>query len=117
MLGVKVKRLRLVLISVSLVTCMTASTIPSAMAIGKGDRRWKNEFKMYTVKCQVHKFGAGNAVLGYVVGNEAKAEDAENVADRFVSKFGAHGSVAKRHCHTQKRYIPNGAYDQDMNQI
>jgi len=54
---------------------MTASTIPSAMAIGKGDRRWKNEFKMYTVKCQVHKFGVGNAVLGYVVGNEAKPED------------------------------------------
>lgn len=118
MLGVNMKYIHSALISAVLFTFMTTITMSPAMAIGKDDPRWFNEHKLFSVRCQVHKFGAGNAVVGYVVGNDKKEpEEAERVANRFVSKFGAHGRVAKRHCRTQKQYIPNGAYDQDMNPI
>lgn len=86
-----------------------------ADAVGKNDPQHKNELGMVTVKCQVHENAPGNPVVGFVFGNAKKdAKKAENEANNYVSKF---GNASKRHCKTQKRYTPNGAYDIGMNPL
>lgn len=90
-----------------------ASTVTSAHALGDKDPRQKNTIGTYTVKCHVHKNEPGNPVIGYVVGDHYNDPYlAEKDADLFVSKFGR--NVAKRHCKTQKRYTPRGAYNTAM---
>ncbi len=88
---------------------------PVAGSVGKNDPQYKNELGMVTVKCQVHENTLCNPLVGFVFGNAQKrSKDAENEANNYVSKF---GNATKRHCKTQKRYTPNGAYDLAMNPI
>ncbi|GAB3947949.1 hypothetical protein FHE74_10350 [Corynebacterium tapiri] len=86
---------------------------PQVGALGKDDPRYKDNIGTYTVKCQVHQNAPGNPVSGFVFGNHSKdPEAAENDANLFVSKFGPNNT--KRHCKTQKKYTPRGAYTTSM---
>lgn len=110
------KHVQNILIAVSLAITLSVTTAPSSFAIG--DNAVKNDLGMYTVKCHVTQIAPGNPVIGYVVGNDRdSAKKAENEANMFVSNHGPHGTVKKRHCKAQKRYIPTGAYDQNMKPI
>ena len=105
---------------------MSGVATPDAYGLGPDDRRVKNQRGDYTVKCQVHGFGPGNPTVGYVVGNHKRDPDAaETKANEFVKDFkkldkgkkkkrGEKTGYAKRHCYTQKKFIKNGSYDQNM---
>ncbi|PFG28040.1 Uncharacterised protein [Corynebacterium renale] len=89
---------------------------PSANALGKSDPLYRDNIGTYTVKCQVHKNAPGNPVVGIVIGSHSSdPHAAESDANLFVSKFGPHHS--KRHCKTQRKYLPRGAYTTAMNPI
>ena len=96
---------------------LTASIVsgiltPQAGALGAGDRNVKDETGGYTVKCQVHQNATGNPVVGLVFGNDDKSGNAaEAQANDFVSLFGPNHS--KRHCYTQTKFTPAGAYKPD----
>ncbi|WP_133258561.1 hypothetical protein [Corynebacterium heidelbergense] len=101
-------------VSMGLLTAAVTTAVftPQAGALGQDDRRVKDELGTYTVKCEVHKNSAGDAVVGFVYGNSSKSgEDAEQSAGDFVSLFGP--DHTKRHCETQLRYTPVGAYNVD----
>lgn len=93
---------------------MTSLFTPSAGALGKDDPLYVDDIGTRTVKCQVHENAPGNPVAGFVFGNHKKDPlKAEKDADLFVGKFG--NDHTKRHCKTQKKYVPHGAYDSNMN--
>ncbi|QRP09850.1 hypothetical protein I6J22_06220 [Corynebacterium kroppenstedtii] len=102
-------------IASGVIVALTFSTcfVPQAGALGKSDPRHKDSIGTYTVKCQVHENAPGNPVSGFVFGNHSSDPDeAEKDADLFVSKFGSNHT--KRHCKTQKKYQPRGAYTTSM---
>jgi len=107
------KKFGTTLVSLSLATGLMMAAMPQAMAVEVP----RNEYGMYTVKCQVHEFGAGNAIVGLVFGNADKPDKAEKEANAFVSRLGGYGKVTKRHCKAQHKYTPSGAYDTDMNPV
>lgn len=108
------KKFGTTLVSLSLATGLMMAAMPQAMAVEVP----RNEYGMYTVKCQVHEFGAGNAIVGFVFGNDDKdPRKAQKEANAFVSRLGGYGKVTKRHCKAQHKYTASGAYDSDMNPV
>lgn len=109
------KKFGTTLVSLSLATGLMMAAMPQAMAADKRASVVKNQYGAITVRCHVHEFGTGNAVVGYVVGNDDRDLDAaKKDADDFVSRLGSGGKVTKRHCKTQSRYMRSGAYNTDM---
>ena len=102
------KKFGTTLVSLSLATGLMMAAMPQAMAVEVP----RNEYGMYTVKCQVHEFGAGNAIVGFVFGNDDKdPRKAQKEANAFVSRLGGDGKITKRHCKAQHKYTACGAYD------
>lgn len=100
------------------VVALTVSAIhvSHADALGKDDPRYRDSIGTYTVKCQVHENAPDNPISGFTFGNHPKdPEAAESDANSFVSKFGP--NHAKRHCKTQKKYTPRGAYTKSKRPI
>ena len=73
----------------------------------------KNELGMITVKCQVVENAPGNPIAGFVVGNHPNdLTAAKTDANLYVGKF---NNAHKRHCYSQRKYHPSGAYDLNWN--
>lgn len=113
-----IKPIRNTVASIAIAAAILASIPSTALALGKDDPMYKNQYGMRTVKCQVHLNSPGNPVVGFVFGNhKSDAPKAEEQANEFVSRLAPYGQGSKRHCYTQKQYTPSGLYKTDMSPV
>lgn len=74
----------------------------------------RDNIGMYTVRCQVHEGDAEGPLAGFVFGySEDTVQDAEEMAEIYVSRVVPMGESEMSHCRTWDEYISMGAFDAD----
>ena len=74
----------------------------------------RDNIGMYTVRCQVHEGDTEGPLAGFVFGySEDTVQDAEEMAEIYVSRVVPMGESEMSHCRTWDEYVSMGAFDAD----
>lgn len=72
----------------------------------------RDNIGLYTVRCQIHEGNAEGPLAGFVFGySEDTVEDAEDMAEIYVSRVVPMGESEVSHCRTWDEYVSMGAFD------